>query len=284
MNNYDEVLGSNKSFDKNEWKKQKQEERQNAYNLAEETAGKIQKSMPEFQKYLDIQSRFDKYSVNNALLILAQRPDATRIKDSEDWRKDKVSILKGEKGFTILEPGENYTRPDGTQATYFNPKKEFDITQTNSKYKERVVNYDDKTLLQAFLNECPVDVKAVDNLAGNVIWSKEDNVLYIQKGLDSPQLFRSLSKELATIEFDDGSNQLKDFKSYCVSYMICKKYNIDVKDYKYNDIPQALKDLDTKEFKNELSNIRESMTDVNSRMGNYFESISKENRNKEQER
>lgn len=31
-----------------------------------------------FQQYLDVQARFDRYTANNALLILAQRPDAER--------------------------------------------------------------------------------------------------------------------------------------------------------------------------------------------------------------
>ena len=31
------------------------------------------------QKYLDVQSTFDRYTTNNALLILAQRPDAQKL-------------------------------------------------------------------------------------------------------------------------------------------------------------------------------------------------------------
>lgn len=34
-----------------------------------------------FQPYLDVQARFDRYSVSNAVLIAAQCPEATRLAD-----------------------------------------------------------------------------------------------------------------------------------------------------------------------------------------------------------
>ena len=39
-------------------------------------------------------------------------------------------MKKNQKGIVILEPGDEYTREDGSIGVSYNPKKVFDITQT----------------------------------------------------------------------------------------------------------------------------------------------------------
>jgi len=57
-----------------------------------------------WQRYLDVQSRFHRYSVNNVLLIGAQRPDATRVAGFNAWRRLDRTVRKGEKAIWILAP------------------------------------------------------------------------------------------------------------------------------------------------------------------------------------
>ena len=59
-----------------------------------------------------------------------QYPQATQLKDFDDWGKDNVKITKGAKSISILEPVE-YTRADGSPGISYNVKKVFDVTQTN---------------------------------------------------------------------------------------------------------------------------------------------------------
>ncbi len=58
------------------------------------------------QKYLDVQSTFDRYTTNNALLILAQRPDAQKIGDYGYWRDHGTYLKRMERQnpVLILEP------------------------------------------------------------------------------------------------------------------------------------------------------------------------------------
>ena len=262
MNNYEEIIEKDKEqkiFDKNEWKLKKQKERQEIFELLDKTLDDIQNNVQQFQTYLDVQSHFDKYTVSNAILIMAQKPNAIKIKDYEAWKKGGAYLLKNEKSFVILEPSDTYKK--------------------NS--------YDNKIMLNALLHNCSVDVKALDNLPNgmNAEWNKGDNVLYIKKGLDGPILFQSLTKEMARADFVKSDNELNNFKSYCISYMICKKYNIDVTNYKIDKIPETLQNMDLKEFKNELSDIRNGMQDMNARIGLFFENLSKnKQKNYEQER
>lgn len=290
MNNYDDILRSKnnrKPFDKEEWSKKKQQDRNDAFKTIDDSTNEVMNNMSAFEKYLQIQSRFDKYSVGNAMIILAKQPNATRIKEIDEWKKDGVLFLKGEKSWNILEQGESYTLEDGTTKHYYDTRTMFDIAQTNANKQEKESHYDDRLLLKAFLNECPVDIQTVDNLdSGKMVeWNKADNVLYIQKGSETPQLFYSLTRELAKLDFESGNKEMDDFKSYCVSYMICNKYNINVENYKCNGIPDNLKNMESKDFRKELESVRSSMKDLNSRISMYFDTISKEkNKNKEQER
>ena len=59
-----------------------------------------------WQDMLDAMSRFHAYSINNLLLIMAQRPDATRVAGYGAWRKTHGrQVRKGEKGIKIIGGG-----------------------------------------------------------------------------------------------------------------------------------------------------------------------------------
>lgn len=293
--NFDDILNdtnksqssSPKPFNKDEWAKKKQAERQELYDLADKTAEAIKDNPEKFKEYLNVQAQFAIYSVNNALLISAQMPNATQIKEYEDWRKVKAFVKKNPTWIKILEPGDTYTRADGTQATSYNPKRMLDISQTNAKPKEQTTQYDDKTMLKAFLHNCPVDIKAIDEIPDGkgAEWNKEDNVLYVRRGLEAPTVFNAISIELAKVGLEETGNvELDSFKSYCASYLVCKKHGIDVSSYNFDNLPQDFKNMEISEIKNTLGDIRGTMEDMNSRMNEYFESISKAQKNRSYER
>jgi hypothetical protein len=56
----------------------------------------------------------------------------------------------------------------------------------------------------------------------------------------------------------DGMYSRNDsaFTAYCVSYMLCKKYGIDVSNYDFNRLPERFNGLDAQEARAELSKIR----------------------------
>lgn len=240
-----------------------------------------------FRQYIDVQGRFDKYSVGNALLITAQMPTATRLKDFEGWKEAGGFVTKNAKGITILEPGDSYTKQDGNVSQSYNPKKLFDISQTNVKPNNKENKYDEKIMLKSLFHECPVDVKVVDELdSGNIAeWNKADNTLYVGKEENTTAIFNAISKEIARSSFDTtADSQTIEFKAQCVSYMVAKKCGIDVSDIKLNQVPSSFQNLEPKDIRNELSSMRSVMEDMNSRMSQYFESIAKNNKSKEQDR
>ena len=58
---------SKKEYNKEEYKAYKKEEKQQIYDLADQTANKTLTSPEMLKTYLDVQARFANYSMNNAL-------------------------------------------------------------------------------------------------------------------------------------------------------------------------------------------------------------------------
>lgn len=297
MNDFEEILananGNNatqekKPFDKSAWIEKKQQERQEVYDLMDKTADEVKTDINKYKQYLDVQGRFDKYSVGNALVITANLPTATQLKEFDDWKETGAFIKKGENGIKILEPGDSYTRADGTSGTSYNVKKMFDISQTTSNQKPRTISYDDRVKLTALLKDCPVDVKIVDTIpnSDNIAeWNKNDNALYVKQGGETPEIFKQLARELTRVGLEEtGNSELDNFKCVSSSYMLCKKYGFDVSDININSIPESFRNMSASEVRNELSSMRSVMQDINTRMSAYFETISKAPKNKEHER
>ncbi|MCI6851134.1 MAG: hypothetical protein MR883_06395 [Clostridiales bacterium] len=162
MANYDDIFNASAqegtedksfvSFNKEEWAAQKKQERESAFAMIDETAQRMANDGGLFQSYLDVQARFDRYSVGNAVLITAQKADATQLSDFKGWKNNGVFIKKGESGIVLLEPGEEYTKEDGTVGVSYNSKKVFDISQTTAKAKDRpAMKQDERLLLKAIM-------------------------------------------------------------------------------------------------------------------------------------
>lgn len=290
MSEIDEILGTSnknsnyttnrisnnyKSNKQNNWKEQQNKDRQAIYQVMDRMATIVGNDSNKFRQYLDIQSRFAKYSVGNCLVIQEKAPNSTQIKDKKSWNEKGIELKENPKEIKILEPSKSNNR------IYYNPKIVYDISQTNSPVIENKIYYDDRKLLEALLHNCKVPRKAVDELPNGTIgseYNKDENTLYVCKGMDRELLFQTLCQEMSNIEMKDEENSnIKSFKSYCVSYMICKRYGIDVSNYDFNNLPQEITDKnDPKEIRAEIDKIRSNFEKVNSRMTDYFEMSNKE--------
>ncbi len=283
MSNFDDLFRqeqgqatpiSDQPFDKEAWAQKKQEQRETVYALIDETVTVVARDGDVFQKYLDVQSRFDRYSVSNALLILAQRPNATIIKDFDTWKEQGAYIRKKESGFYIIEPGEEYQRQDGSSGISYNPKKMFDISQTgNSRKREIPVYPDERTRIKALLAHAPVPVRISDALPSgtNALYQPDTREILIRRGLDANHIFRALAQELAQAEMDKGDGNYNrsehGFHAYCASYMLCKQYGVETEGfYHFEGVPQRLESLEPQEIRAELTAIKEAAGEISGRM------------------
>lgn len=290
MDEIDDLLGTSsnnnykKQNSKNNWKEQNKK-RNDAYKKMDDMSFKISKDGNMFMQYLNILSRFEKYSVGNCLLILESEPNAIQIKEKKDWIDKGYDTLENAKSMTILEPN----KVDGK--VYYNPKDEYDISQTNAHIpKEKT--YTNKEMLLAIFSICDkenvtrqvVDVLPNGNKGAEYIES--ENKLYMCRGLKPEYLIKTVIQEIARIEMRNFENsEMKEFKTYCISYMVCKKYGLDISKFDFSNLPKDLTNkAKGKEIREELDDIRTNFIEINSKVAEYFEKEEKSKKNKEQAR
>src|SRR4051812_19554807 len=119
---------------------------QESLTRLEQAVGAIHDS-DTFRTYLDAQARFHAYSFANVLLIVGQRPDASRVAGYQTWKSLGRQVRRGEKGIRIIVPirGRTKVSPDECEASdeeqpqagrtivRFGTASVFDISQTEGK-------------------------------------------------------------------------------------------------------------------------------------------------------
>ena len=227
MSIYDVFSGGNKPYDKEQWAAQKQAERKEAYELIDNTCSEMAVGGDSFRQYLDVQGRFDRYSVNNAILVSAQMPEAAQLKDKASWKQSRIYVNKDAQKITILEPSKEYTRDDGTKAVSYNAKVVYDISQTSAKDRQEAAEPKSmRELVSAMIDASPVPFQPMENLELPAYYDSGQQTIFIRTGLNEEQLFVSMSKEVAAAVFDfkyNESRDASDFKAYCVAYMVSSR-------------------------------------------------------------
>jgi len=286
MSIYD-VFSGNKPFNKEEWAAQKQAQRQEAYDMVDNTCAEMAANGDSFRQYLDVQGRFDRYSVANAILVSAQMPEATQLRDYGKWKANRVYTNKDAQKIVILEPGKEYTRKDGTTATSFNAKEVYDISQTSAKDKMNSTEQKPmRELVSALIDASPVSFQPVDDLEMGAFYDSSQQMIFIRTGLTEEQLFVSMSKEVAAAVYDFKHNENRDasdFKSYCVAYMVSSKYGVDTKGFSFDKLPDEFKTFDEQALRSELGSMRDVLGEINAEMYKSLEK-NKPAKSKEQER
>ena len=287
MSIYDVFSGGSKPFDKEQWAAQKQAQRKEAYELIDNTCSEMMISGDSFRQYLDVQGRFDRYSVNNAILVSAQMPEATQLKEKAAWKQSRVYVNKDAQKVVILEPSKEYTRGDGSKAVGYSAKEVYDISETSAKDRQEAQEKKPmRELVSALIDASPVPFVPVADLEMPAYYDSEQQSIFIRTGLNEEQLFVSMAKEVSAAVFDfkhNESREASEFKSYCVAYMVSSRYGVDTRGFNFSRLPKELAETDTQAFKGELGSMRDVLGEIQSEMYKSLEK-NKPAKSKEQER
>lgn len=292
-NNFNPQKGGYKKpqLSPDEWKEKKQAEKEAVYQMIDDTAVAIVGDGEKFKAFLDTQARLDRYSAANALLIYSQYPQATQLKDFNDWADEKISVNKGAKSISILEPVE-YARNDGTTGISYNVKKVFDVSQTKGKQTPSpTANRDPQKLVAVMIDTSPVEVQVVSELPHPNMGAFYDNnkqTLFVRKNIgDSVALCQCVAQELGhaelSINSDSYSRKEMGYQAMCIGYMLCKKYGVDTKNFAIERVPEEWKSKEPKEIRAELSKTRTALNEIHSRVSEELYK-QKQERSKGQER
>jgi len=293
MNNFDDIFNNTPQEQKpqeqyqrvsnEEYAQQKQAEREALYKTSDDAALRIANNGIDFQKFLDAQARLN-YSAVNTLLVMEVKPEATQLGDFNYWKDRDCSIIKDEKGIAILEPNE-YTKDDGSVGIGYNVKKVFDISQvdTQNLKTELQPNFDNRQILKALVHNAPMTIRGVDELpdGGGAMTDPQTGDILVLKDMAFNDAFRSVAHEMALAEVDHEKVKDPQFTAYCASYILCKKHGVDTKDYNFDSVPIMFKDMDAREVKSELSQVRSAADEISGRMARQLDSIQKAERSQE---
>lgn len=196
-----------------------------------------------YKKYLEFCSRFPKYSINNQILIMLQRPDATMCQSFTAWKNINRSVKKGEKGIRILAPapftiekekekhdedgnwilnsnGEPEKETVKIVINAFKPVSTFDISQTEGdpvpelgidELKGDVKDYD--SLLRIIKDIVPVPVEFEDIKGGaKGYFNTEENRIAIKSGMSEVQTIKTLLHEASHQALHSKEAEKKDDK------------------------------------------------------------------------
>lgn len=268
MENFDSLFSnqqqrSEKPFDKKQWAQQKQEKRQELYDMIDEMADRVLSEPEVLGTYIKMQARLGMSSVANTLLIAAQEPEASYVMSYDDWTQKGRSVKRGENGFFILEANGEYTREDGSLATSYDAKCVFDISQTHGKpiQQRATLAMPLRSKLKALMIDAPVPVKPSENVTESVgaLYSQEDNTIYVARTSDWNKLFFVVARELARAEQEEST-----FICDCAANITCERFGVP--SVPCDQIPDELSALDVREKRSVLGIVREAAWDINERV------------------
>lgn len=287
MNNFDDILDVKAETpaevpkDTRPQRQVKQQQnRETAYQITDAAIEEFTTGKADVKRYLDVQSRFLSYSVRNTLLVMKKNPDATRIGDYSYWRGQNAEVLRDEtkNPIIILEPGKEFKREDGSVGQYYNAKEVYDVSQTTARDTVTpTVAYDDRILLKALISKSPVSIKVVNDLPdgrGAMLDTSEQAIL-VKRGMAAHDIFKCVSAELANVELEFQNpaynRNVEGYKAYFASYMLCKRYGVDTKDFMFEGAGQTFSGKDAHAVTAELNEIKETAKTIDTRMTRALE-------------
>lgn len=254
-----------------------------------------------YKQFLNVMAKFPKYSVNNTMLIMMQRPDAQLCQSFTGWKQMGRYVKKGEKGISILAPApykiereqtklDDKGRPvfdaDGepvkekveVMIRAFKVVKTFDLAQTDGKElptigpNELAGSIDGyPKLLQALqeISPVPVSFELIDGGAKGY-YNLENKSIVIQDGMSEVQTIKTLLHEMAhqklhdkdTVpEAKDITRNGKEVEAESVAYVVCQHYGINTSDYSFSYVAGWSEGKETPELKASLDKIRQTASE-----------------------
>jgi antirestriction protein ArdC len=202
----------------------------------------------EWQRYLDFQGRFHRYSFGNVLLIAAQSHEATRVAGFNAWRKLNRFVRKGEKAIWILAPMvyKNADAEDGEDNRVIRGFKfvpVFDVAQTDGQELPSICNRldgDDPDGLYAQLLTVAQSIGFTvedHEFAGstNGDCSHIEHLIRVETTNSPAQRVKTIAHEIAHAllheKFDDRA--LAELEAESTAYVVCQSLGLDTSDYSF---------------------------------------------------
>lgn len=189
-----------------------------------------------YKNYLKFMGTFHNYSVNNIVLIMMQKPDASLVAGYKAWQSKGRQVRKGEKAIRILAPCPHKAvkEVDGEEKeirwTTYRVASVFDVSQTDGEdlpesvcktLDAAVDGYDDLIKRLETISPYPVSYEEISGTAHGFC-SFEDRRVVVRRGMSQLQTVKTLVHEIshAILHSKNGD---KDVRELSASMEIIRK-------------------------------------------------------------
>ena len=209
--------------------KQSNKERLREITASIETGIKELFQSEKYAQYLQVMSRFHRYSVNNQMLIYMQNPNATLVAGFNKWKNQfGRNVMKGEHGIKIIAPtpykkkieqekldpdtklpmldadGKIIVEEKTIQIPMYKPTTVFDVSQTEGRplphlaenLTGKVANYE--LFMEALRRSSPVPI-SIEVMSGQMdgFFDLEHQDIAIRRGMSEVQTVSAAIHEIA---------------------------------------------------------------------------------------
>jgi antirestriction protein ArdC len=204
-------------------------------------------SSDRWRRYLDFQARFHRYSAGNVLLVLAQRPDASRVAGFRAWLALGRAVRRGEHAIWILapmvrpRPGDD---PDAEpRAGGFKWVPVFDVSQTEGEELPSVCR-------PLFGDDGAADFARLVEVARLIGFRVEDHRfegptngdcchgarrIRVAAGRSPRQRVKTLAHELAHAVLHETveDRSVAELEAESTAFVVCQRLGIDTAEYSF---------------------------------------------------
>ena len=252
-------------------------------------------SSESFKRYLSCLSKFHSYSLNNTLLILAQKPDASLVAGYRTWQTNfNRHVDKGEKGLVILAPvtykeeklmnkvdengtvlldesGSPIQEQRSVNVTRFKTTSVFDISQTSGDPLPSLIHdltgssNEIKAMIQTIESVCtiPIEFKTETedlNLMTGAkgYYSPKNNKIVVNTDLEDLQTAKTLIHEYSHSLLHKQTNKdqsQREIEAESLAFVLCDHFGLDTSEYSFGYIA-SYANKDFDELKSILINIQ----------------------------
>ena len=228
-----------------------------------------------YGEYLNMLSKFHRYSYGNVMLIFMQCPHASMVAGFQTWKKEfQRNVKKGEHGIRVLAPCpvrrklDSDEEKEDTVIPYFKTVTVFDISQTEGK-----------ELPAQIVTELAGDVDEYESLFNRLVeysslpvtfeqlpkgykgsFYREEQRIALAPGMSQSQTIKTLVHEIAHSKLhNDGEKRdrsAKEVEAESVAYVVCHYLGIDTSEYTFGYIAGWSKSREIPELKASLDVIR----------------------------
>jgi hypothetical protein len=219
----------------------------------------------EFKRYLAFAAKFHRYSANNSLMILVQRPTATRVAGYKRWRELGRQVRRREEGIGIFAPIFRTVEDEesGEKARIlcsFKVVKVFDVSQTDpvpgtppfpEKPRPQVLSgssSEAQALARSLVRLCKAEKlelrgsdKELDALypCANGLYSPQRRLILLRETLTDDQKAKSLTHELAhhllhrDTPLSEAERPTLEAEAEGTAYAVLSYFGVDASSYSF---------------------------------------------------